>query len=145
MLGIHSCKCVWIPKKSCEAERFPTPHFPLLSNPSRISLTGFLTTKTRKGRSLAGVSCGGSFGIRRAVWGAMVHSVLNKHLLAGWNTMQVPMHDKLMRLLGQCWLSTLTNIFFSEGFKADRFLQEAIGSAWLRNSQKHPRFSYCSR
>lgn len=82
-------------------------HFPLLSNLSRISLTGFLTIKTRKGRSLAGASCGGSIGIRRAVWVVMIHSVLNRHLLVGWNTMQISMHDKLMGLLGQCWLSTL--------------------------------------
>lgn len=147
MLGIHSCKCVMNTKETPQSWGISNTHCPLLS--LRVSHTGFLTTKTQKGWSLAGASCGSSISIHGAM--SVVMSKGCDSLCAqidtfrwGRNIMQVSIHDKLMGLLGQCWFIALSNIFFSEGFKADLFLLEEIRSGRLKSSQEHPGFSYHS-
>lgn len=113
-------------------------HCPLLSNLCRISLTGFLTTKTQKGWSLAGASCGSSISVHGAM--SVVVSEGCDSVCAqidtfrwGRNIMQVSMHEKLMGLLGQCWLIALSNIFFW-GCQ-DRSLSPGRNQIWTTEEQ----------
>lgn len=144
MLGIHSCKCVWIPKKPCKFERFPTL-IALFSQTLRVSHACFLTTKAQKGWSLAGASCGSSVSIHGAM--SVVLSEGCDSLCAqidtfrwGRNIMQVSMHDKPMGLPGQGWLIALSSILFfwrfqdwslSPGRNQIRTTEEQSGAPWV--------------